>query len=78
MNQGQIGMIRAHDEFHAVELANDTEYGVTASVFTRDITRELNVARQIKSGMCHVNGPTVHDEAQMPFGRVKASGYCPI
>ena len=35
----------------------------------------LRVARQIKSGICHVNGPTVHDEAQMPFGGTKASGY---
>jgi acyl-CoA reductase-like NAD-dependent aldehyde dehydrogenase len=33
------------------------------------------VARQIRSGICHVNGPTVHDEAQMPFGGVGASGY---
>ena len=31
--------------------------------------------KRIDSGMCHVNGPTVHDEAQMPFGGVKASGY---
>jgi acyl-CoA reductase-like NAD-dependent aldehyde dehydrogenase len=70
-----VAIIRARDEAHAVELANDTDYGLTASVFTRDIARGLNVARQIKSGMCHVNGPTVHDEAQMPFGGVKASGY---
>lgn len=70
-----VGVIRARDEAHAVELANDTEYGLSASVFTRDIARGLKVAKQIKSGICHVNGPTVHDEAQMPFGGVKASGY---
>ena len=35
----------------------------------------LTLAKQIKSGICHVNGPTVHDEAQMPFGGVGASGY---
>ncbi len=70
-----VGVIRARDEAHAIELANDTEYGLSASVFTRDIARGLKVARQIKSGICHVNGPTVHDEAQMPFGGVKASGY---
>ncbi len=70
-----VGVIRARDEAHAVELANDTEYGLSASVFTRDIARGLKVARLIKSGICHVNGPTVHDEAQMPFGGVKASGY---
>jgi acyl-CoA reductase-like NAD-dependent aldehyde dehydrogenase len=70
-----VGMIRARDEAHAIELANDTEYGLSAAVFTRDIARGLGVARQIRSGMCHVNGPTVHDEAQMPFGGVGASGY---
>ncbi len=70
-----VAVIRARDEAHAIELANDTEYGLSASVFTKDTARGLRVARQIKSGICHVNGPTVHDEAQMPFGGVKASGY---
>ena len=70
-----VGVIRARDEAHAIELANDTEYGLSASVFTRDTARGLRVAKQIKSGICHINGPTVHDEAQMPFGGVKASGY---
>ena len=70
-----VAVIRATDEAEAIALANDTEYGLSASVFTRDIARGLKVARAIKSGICHVNGPTVHDEAQMPFGGVKASGY---
>ncbi len=70
-----VGVIRARDEAHAIELANDTEYGLSAAVFTKDTARGLKVARQIKSGICHVNGPTVHDEAQMPFGGVKSSGY---
>lgn len=70
-----VGIARARDEAHAIELANDTEYGLSAAVFTRDAARGLRVAKQIKSGICHVNGPTVHDEAQMPFGGVKASGY---
>jgi len=70
-----VAITRARDEEHAIELANDTEYGLSASVFTRDIARGLKVARRIQSGICHVNGPTVHDEAQMPFGGMKASGY---
>ena len=70
-----VGLIRARDEEDAVRIANDTEYGLSASVFTRDIARGLRVAQRIQSGICHVNGPTVHDEAQMPFGGVKASGY---
>jgi len=70
-----VAVIRARDEAHAIELANDSEYGLSAAVFTRDTGRGLSVARQIRSGICHVNGPTVHDEAQMPFGGVGASGY---
>lgn len=70
-----VGIIRAKDEAHAIALANDSEYGLSAAVFTRDTARGLTVARQIRSGICHVNGPTVHDEAQMPFGGVGASGY---
>ncbi|MFT6652997.1 MAG: acyl-CoA reductase-like NAD-dependent aldehyde dehydrogenase [Celeribacter sp.] len=56
-------------------MANDTEYGLSAAVFTQDITRALEVANRIESGICHINGPTVSDEPQMPFGGVKASGY---
>lgn len=70
-----VGITHARDEAHAIELANDTEYGLSAAVFTRDTARGLRVARAIKSGICHINGPTVHDEAQMPFGGVKGSGY---
>ena len=65
----------ARDEAHAIELANDTEYGLSAAVFTRDTARGIKVARQIHSGICHVNASTVSDEPQMPFGGTKASGY---
>ncbi|PJG46210.1 salicylaldehyde dehydrogenase [Sphingobium sp. LB126] len=70
-----VAIIRAKDEADAIRIANDSEYGLSAAVFTGDAARGLRVARQIRSGICHVNGPTVHDEAQMPFGGVGASGY---
>ncbi|GLH76663.1 salicylaldehyde dehydrogenase [Bradyrhizobium sp. SSBR45G] len=68
-------VIRVRGVDEAVRVANDTEYGLSAAVFSRDIQRALNVAGRIESGICHINGPTVHDEAQMPFGGVKGSGY---
>jgi acyl-CoA reductase-like NAD-dependent aldehyde dehydrogenase len=71
----QVSITRVKSAEEAVKLANDTEYGLSAAIFTRDIARGLELARQIESGICHINGPTVHDEAQMPFGGVKASGY---
>jgi benzaldehyde dehydrogenase (NAD) len=71
----QVSITRVKDVDEAVTLANDTEYGLSAAVFTRDLARGLAVARRIDSGICHINGPTVADEAQMPFGGVKGSGY---
>jgi acyl-CoA reductase-like NAD-dependent aldehyde dehydrogenase len=68
-------IIRVSNEEEAIRVANDSDYGLTSAVFTRDTARGLRVAQRIDAGMCHINGPTVHDEAQMPFGGTKASGY---
>jgi benzaldehyde dehydrogenase (NAD) len=71
----QVSITRVKSADEAVALANDTDYGLSASVFSRDIAKAIEVAKRIESGICHINGPTVHDEAQMPFGGMKASGY---
>ncbi|MET0311782.1 MAG: aldehyde dehydrogenase family protein, partial [Burkholderiaceae bacterium] len=68
-------IVRVDGVEEAVACANDNEYGLSAAVFGKDVARALQVAQRIESGICHVNGPTVHDEAQMPFGGVKASGW---
>jgi acyl-CoA reductase-like NAD-dependent aldehyde dehydrogenase len=68
-------IIRVNGDDEAVRVANDTEYGLAAAVFSRDLQRAMNIANRIESGICHINGPTVSDEPQMPFGGVKASGY---
>ncbi len=70
-----VSVIRVSGVDEAVRVANDSEYGLSSAVFSRDISRAMDVAGRIESGICHINGPTVHDEAQMPFGGVKASGY---
>ncbi|MFP3552163.1 aldehyde dehydrogenase [Paraburkholderia sp. SIMBA_049] len=70
-----VTVLRVDSDDEAVRVANDSEFGLSAAVFSRDIARAMQVARRIESGICHINGPTVHDEAQMPFGGVKSSGY---
>ncbi|NNH55516.1 aldehyde dehydrogenase [Rhizobium laguerreae] len=68
-------IIRVSGEEEAIRIANDTEYGLSSAVFSRNVQRAMAVAARIESGICHINGPTVNDEAQMPFGGVKGSGY---
>ncbi|ASJ73194.1 aldehyde dehydrogenase [Granulosicoccus antarcticus] len=68
-------IIRVSSDQEAIDVANDTAYGLSAAVYSNNIQRALAVADQIESGICHINGPTVADEAQMPFGGVKDSGY---
>ncbi len=71
----QVSITRVKSADEAVKVANDTEYGLSAAIFSKDIARALELAKRVESGICHINGPTVHDEAQMPFGGVKGSGY---
>lgn len=70
-----VAITRASGDDELIRLANDTEYGLSAAVYGSDLGRLMNTAEAIESGMCHINGPTVYDEPQMPFGGVKASGY---
>lgn len=70
-----VCVIRVKDDAEALRVANDSDYGLSSAIHSRDLARALNLAKQLEAGMCHINGPTVHDEAQMPFGGVKASGY---
>jgi acyl-CoA reductase-like NAD-dependent aldehyde dehydrogenase len=68
-------IVRVSNAEEAVRVANDNEYGLSSAIFTRDVALALKIAQRLDAGCCHINGPTVHDEAQMPLGGMKASGY---
>jgi vanillin dehydrogenase len=70
-----VAIVAVDGDDEAVRVANDTEYGLAAAVFGADVDHAMEIARRIESGICHVNSSTVHDEPQMPFGGVKASGW---
>lgn len=70
-----VGVIRVADADEAVTVANDTDYGLAAAVFGRDLPRARAIAGRIECGAVHVNGSTVCDDPAMPYGGVKASGY---
>ena len=68
-------VIRADGDDALIDIANDTEYGLSAAVFSTNINRATRAAALIQSGAVHINGSTVADEPQIPFGGVKNSGY---
>ncbi|KIW88947.1 uncharacterized protein Z519_10431 [Cladophialophora bantiana CBS 173.52] len=63
------------DDAEALQIANDTDYGLASAVFTEDLRRGLKLARQIESGAVHINGMSIHDESALPHGGVKKSGF---
>jgi aldehyde dehydrogenase (NAD+) len=67
-------IVKANDEEHALHLANDTEYGLSSGVYTRDEDRGLDFALRVQAGMTHVNDTTVNDDVHIAFGGEKASG----
>ncbi|MEM9171204.1 MAG: aldehyde dehydrogenase family protein [Pseudomonadota bacterium] len=59
----------------AIERSNDSEFGLSASIYTQDINTAMRYVEEVESGMVHVNGPSLHDEPHVPFGGTKDSGY---
>ncbi|KAE8371649.1 aldehyde dehydrogenase domain-containing protein [Aspergillus bertholletiae] len=70
-----VSLYTIESEEQAVELANDTEYGLSCSIFTTDLGRGLRLARQVETGAVHINSMSVHDEAALAHGGVKNSGW---
>lgn len=72
---GPVTSIYPVDSYEqGLELANDTDYGLSSAIFTKDIDKAFHYARNIGAGMCHINGPTIHDEPHVPFGGNGESG----
>ncbi|MEM7284073.1 MAG: aldehyde dehydrogenase family protein, partial [Pseudomonadota bacterium] len=65
---------RARDFDHALQLANDSCYGLSAALLTNDLEKAMSGSERLQAGMVHINGPTIRDEAVVPFGGVKDSG----
>lgn len=68
-------VVRVKGAEQALEVANDTVYGLSSSIFSADVTRALELASRLDAGCVHINGATVQNEAQAPYGGMKHSGY---
>ena len=72
---GPVTSIYAFDDLQdAVSRANDTDYGLSGSVFTQDVTTALSLAKAVRTGMIHINAPSIQDEPHVPFGGLGRSG----
>jgi len=69
-----LSVLRVRDFEEALRVANDSEYGLSSSVFTHDAARIFRFVDEIETGMTHVNSPTTGGEAHVPFGGSKATG----
>jgi aldehyde dehydrogenase (NAD+) len=70
-----VSIIRAEDLFEAIQIANGTQYGLSAAIYTRDVNATAIAERDLEFGIVYVNAPTIGAEIQLPFGGEKHSGY---
>lgn len=70
-----IGIVAVYDEADAVKIVNDSGYGLSAAIWTKDHYRALNLARKLQVGAVHINSLTVHDEPTLPHGGTGLSGF---
>ena len=68
------GIIRTGDVDEAIRIANSTKYGLSASIYTHDITNVFKAVQQLEFGIVYVNSPTIGAEVQLPFGGMKSTG----
>jgi len=70
-----VSLFVVDSDEEAIQLANDTEYGLTSAIFTENLQRGLTIAKQIEAGAVHINSMSVHDETNLPHGGAKKSGF---
>jgi aldehyde dehydrogenase (NAD+) len=69
-----LAVLKASSLEDAIDILNDTKYGLSSSVFTQDVNNAFKAVRDIKAGITYINGATIGAEAHMPFGGVKETG----
>jgi methylmalonic acid semialdehyde dehydrogenase len=69
-----LSVLRVKDFDEALQVANDSEFGLSSSVFTQDAASVFRFVDEIETGMTHVNSPTTGGEAHVPFGGIKSTG----
>ncbi|MBK9216869.1 MAG: aldehyde dehydrogenase family protein [Chloracidobacterium sp.] len=69
-----LAVMRVGDFDEAMSVANDSEYGLTSAIFTKDNSRVFRFVDEIETGVTHINSATVGGEAHIPFGGIKATG----
>jgi len=69
-----LSVLRVKDFDEAMQVANDTEYGLSSAIFTNDASRIFRFVDEIETGMTHINSPTTGGEAHIPFGGIKGTG----
>jgi len=67
-------LLRAKDYYDAVRLANDVPYGLSSSIYTRDVSLAFRAMEELEAGITYVNAPTIGAEVHLPFGGVKDTG----
>jgi acyl-CoA reductase-like NAD-dependent aldehyde dehydrogenase len=70
-----LGLRSFANEEEAVNMVNDSQYGLSGAIFSRNHLRALKLAKKLQTGAVHVNSSTVHDEACLPHGGRKESGW---
>ncbi|KAF2206766.1 hypothetical protein CERZMDRAFT_103067 [Cercospora zeae-maydis SCOH1-5] len=70
-----VSLFIVENDDEAIQIANDTEYGLASAVFTENLQRGLRIARRIETGAVHINSMSVHDETSLPHGGAKKSGF---